>query len=258
MSILKRLVDESYNAIGEGYYDVNFQIYYNRVRLSHAILDARDIPIIAEIKFASPSLGEIREYEDPVRIAYAMLDYAIGLSILTHRSFKGLLDYLLNIRIITDKPLLMKDIIIDEKQIDAGARCGADCILLIAKVFNDRLVDKSLDCLIDYAHSKGLEVLLEVHDEDEFKDALKSKADMIGINNRDLNTMSIDLGTTERLLKNNDEWRGKIIVAESGINDAKDIRMLYNAGARAFLVGSSIMKSNNIKAKLYELVSAID
>ncbi|MEM2855780.1 MAG: indole-3-glycerol-phosphate synthase [Candidatus Nitrosocaldaceae archaeon] len=253
MSFIKRLVEDTRRAINEGYYDLSLRLYHTSHRLSDAILASKHAAIIGEIKFASPSMGKIREYSDPVKIARDIISAdAIGLSILTNRLFNGRLDYLLNVRIATDIPILMKDIVIDNKQIDAAYKSGADCILVISSIFDDKHVMREL---IDYAHSYHLEVLLEVHDKEELKDALESNADLIGINNRDLNSMKIDLSTTENLLR--DISSDKIIVSESGIESSQDIVRLYKAGARAFLVGTSIMKSNNIRLKLKELVKAI-
>ncbi len=256
MTSLKKIVEETRKYVDEGYYDVSLKVYYARSKLSSAIMNCKKIPIISEIKFASPSIGKIRAYKDPAKIARDMIEGgAVGLSVLTNKEFDGRLDYLLNVRIATDLPLLMKDIIIDKRQIDAAFRCGADCILLIYSLFKDDR-DKLIG-FIDYAHKNDLEVLIEVHDEQEFLDVLNVDADMIGINNRDLSTMTVDISTTERLLKSNDLWKDRIVISESGIDSIGDIRRIHKAGARAFLIGSSIMKSDNIRAKLEELVNAI-
>lgn len=258
MHFLKKLVDETRKAIDEGDYDLNLRVYHNRKRLSESIINSNNIAIISEIKFASPSLGKIREYEDPTKIAREMIEGgAVGLSILTSRAFNGSLNYLLNVRVAVDHPLLMKDIMIDKRQIDAASRAGADCILLIYKIFDKGYVT-DLDGFIEHAHDNDLEVLLEVHDQAEFDAALKSDADIIGINNRDLTTMKIDINTTEQLLKNNNSWQNKIIISESGINTPEEIKRLYKIGVKGFLIGTSIMKSNNIKEKLYELVRAVE
>lgn len=253
MAFLEKLVRDTRRAIDEGYYDLNLKVYYARKSLSQSIINCKNIPIISEIKFASPSLGKIREYTDPVKIAREMEDGgAVGLSILTHKAFNGSLNYLLNVRIAVDLPLLMKDIIIDKKQIDAASRIGADCILLIYTIFKENYAS-NIDAFIEYAHKYDLEVLLEVHDQEEFADALKSDADIIGINNRNLNTMKIDISNTEQLLKSNDLWKDRIVISESGINTPEDIKRLYKIGIKGFLIGTSLMKSNNIKDKLYEL-----
>jgi indole-3-glycerol phosphate synthase len=109
--------------------------------------------------------------------------------------------------------------------------------------------------MIDYAHSKGLQVLLEVHDIDEFKSAVKTETDLVGVNNRDLKTLSVDLYTTLKILESATS-NGKLVVSESGIKTAEDVRLLRSAGADAFLVGTSIMMSTDITSKIRELVEA--
>jgi indole-3-glycerol phosphate synthase len=110
--------------------------------------------------------------------------------------------------------------------------------------------------MIGDSHSRGLEVLLEVHTRKEFISAMKTEADMIGINNRDLKTLEVDLETTKRLLSPHDAER-KVIVSESGIDRPEDIRMLRKYGAQAFLVGTTVMKADSIKMKIKELVEAL-
>ncbi|GIU71533.1 MAG: indole-3-glycerol-phosphate synthase [Candidatus Nitrosocaldaceae archaeon] len=254
MAFLEELVKVTKEALDAGYYDLNLKVYYPKKKLSDA-LRSNKISIISEIKFASPSLGKIRDYTDPVKIAKEMEEAgATALSVLTHKSFNGSLNYLLNIRIAVDLPLLMKDIIIDKRQIDAASKVGADCILLIYTIFKEGYAD-NIEGFIDYAHERNLEVLLEVHDRDEFEEALDMNADIIGINNRDLKTMKIDISNTERLLDN--IKNNKLIISESGINKPEDIKRLYRLGIKGFLIGTSIMKSNNIKEKLYELMRAV-
>jgi len=255
MSLLDKLVKDTLKDIERGYYNLNLRVYHNNPKLSNTILNYKNVPIISEIKFASPLLGTIKEYTDPVKIAKDMISAgAIGISILTNSAFKGSLNYLINVRVAIDMPILMKDIIIDKIQIDAAYRSGADCILLIYSVFKD-YYPNNLEEFIDYAHKNDLEVLLEVHDKDEFDKALMLNADMIGINNRDLRTMEIDINNTERILSN--KVTNKIIISESGIDKPEDIRRLYKIGVKGFLIGTSIMRSNNIKDKLSELVRSV-
>jgi indole-3-glycerol phosphate synthase len=148
----------------------------------------------------------------------------------------------------------MKDIIVSDIQIDAAKRVGADCVLLIKAIFDENLAENGLENLAEYAYRKGLQILVEVHSENEFADCLKLKEnyrDLIGINNRDLNDLQIDVLTTYRLLKKFDKGKN-IIISESGIQNTDDIRYLKNAGADAFLIGTSIMESNNIASKVRE------
>jgi indole-3-glycerol phosphate synthase len=147
----------------------------------------------------------------------------------------------------------MKDIMIDKIQIDAAKKIGADYMLVIQSLFDQGYL-KEIDEFIDYGHKQGLEVLLEVHTKEEFQNALKTEADIIGINNRNLDTLEIDLKTTEVVLEGYEKSR--IILSESGIDTAEDIQYLKKCGADAFLIGSSIMKSNNIEEQVKKLVNA--
>ena len=208
------------------------------------------IALIAEVKKASPSAGVICADFDPVRIAgeYAAAG-AAALSVLTdEKFFQGRLDYLHQIRPTVVLPLLRKDFIIDELQIYEAVVGGADAVLLIAAIIDDAQ-------LRDYRVLAGemrLAALVEVHDEWELERALNAGAELIGINNRDLKTFRTDLATTENLAARTPA--GKIIVAESGIQTRADVARVAEAGARAILVGESLMRSANIAAKVKELL----
>lgn len=193
---------------------------------------------------------------DPVEIAKSMIQGgAIGLSILTQpHLFNGSPEYFQKIRKAVKVPLLMKDVVVDKIQIDAADRIGADCILLIQSIFDKKLA-KDIDEFISYSHKKGLVVLLESHTKKEFVNSSQTDADLLGINNRNLDTLAIDLKTTKNILKDRKEDR--IILSESGIESPKDIKFLHECGADAFLVGSSIMKSKDIKRQVKKLVLAI-
>jgi indole-3-glycerol phosphate synthase len=148
----------------------------------------------------------------------------------------------------------MKDIVIDKIQIDAAEKIGADCILLIQSIFDKKLA-RDIDEFISYAHKKKLMVLLESHTKKEFINSTKTDADLLGINNRNLDTLEINLDVTKNILKDRNEKR--IILSESGIESPNDLRFLHACGADAFLVGSSIMKSKDIKGQVKKLVLAI-
>jgi indole-3-glycerol phosphate synthase len=143
---------------------------------------------------------------------------------------------------------------VDKVQIDAAEKLGADIILLIQAIF-DKKFATNIDDFISYAHKKKLLVLLESHTKEEFSDSAKTQADILGINNRNLDTLEISLDTTKSILKDKNEKR--IVISESGVESPKDIQFLHKYGADAFLVGSSIMKSKDIKGSVSELVSAI-
>jgi indole-3-glycerol phosphate synthase len=212
--------------------------------------EAAKTAIIAEVKKGSPSKGVIRHAFDPLGIASIYAENgAACLSVLTDvHFFMGDLAYIPAIRKIVGIPLLRKDFIFDPYQVFEARAAGADAILLIAAMLDlSQLRD-----LASLARELGLDVLLEVHDEGEMETALQTDCPLIGINNRNLRTFETSLKTTERLAPLVPPER--LIVAESGINARKDIELLANAGAKAFLVGESLMREADIGAKLRELL----
>lgn len=207
------------------------------------------IKLIAEVKKASPSKGMIREDFDLPQIIslYDKKDVA-AISVLTEeRFFQGKLDYLKEARKRTSKPLLRKDFIIDEYQVYEARVNGADAILLIAAA----LKKQQLINLMSLATECSLDSLVEVHDHKELDTALLCSAEIIGINNRSLKTLDINLKTTFDLIK--DIPDDKIVVSESGINTRADVEALESAGADSILVGTAIMKARDIAAKIDEL-----
>jgi len=215
-----------------------------------------DVGLIAEVKKASPSLGVICADFDPVRIARAYEDAGAScLSVLTDEPFfQGSLAFLKAIRAAVGLPLLRKDFIIDERQILEAIAWGADAILLIVAI----LSDDQLAHFHALADAAGLAALVEVHDEAELERALRCGARLVGVNNRDLRTFRVDLGTTERLaarLWSVSETPDQILlVAESGIHSRADVLRLKACGARAILVGESLMKSGAVAPKAAELL----
>lgn len=254
-NILKRLVNNSQVAIDDGVYDVDVNLQKSSKDFIQIINTNPHPTLLTEIKFASPSLGKIRTLTDPASIAKQMIaGGSKALSVLTQPNlFQGSPKYFIKVREAVDVPLLMKDIMIDDIQIDAAEKMGADYILLIQSLFDQGFL-KEIDEFIDYGHKKGLKILLEVHTKQEFENALKTKADLIGINNRNLDTLDIDLKTTETVLEGYEKSRP--IISESGIETLEDIQYLKKCGANAFLIGSSIMKSDNIEEQIRKLVRA--
>jgi indole-3-glycerol phosphate synthase len=206
--------------------------------------------VIAEVKKGSPSKGIIRADFDPLEVAGIYADNgATCLSVLTDEQFfMGHIRFLGLIRETVSLPLLRKDFICDPYQIYEARAAGADAILLIAAMLD-------LPQLQEFhalAHELHLDVLLEVHDEAETETALQTDCTLIGVNNRNLRTFVTDLGTTARLARMLPPER--LLVAESGINSVDDIQRLKADGAKAFLIGESLMKEKDIGAKLRELL----
>lgn len=207
------------------------------------------IRLIAEIKKASPTKGIIRDDFDLAGIALIYEDSPVdAISIITEEDFfKGELSFISYVKGITKKPILRKDFIVDEYQIYESRANKADAVLLIAAILQKSQAQEYLHI----AYELGLAVLFEVHDEDDLQKALDANAQIIGINNRNLKTMEIDLSNTMRLkecIPTN-----KIVIAESGIRNKDDVIMLNNAGVDAMLVGTSIMQAKDMKGKINEL-----
>lgn len=254
--ILSKLVEDAKRRVSSGYYEIKETTRHQPISLTRALNSAHNNAIIAEIKPISPALGPLRPNIDPVDAAIKLAKGgAVALSVLTEPdNFGGKIDYLRRIREKVDLPLLMKDIIVHKAQIQAGRESGADCVLLIESVFSTH--HAPLESLIQYAHQNRLEVLLEVHSEEELERALVSEADIIGVNNRNLATLETDLNTTTRLLNRVDEKSGKALISESGFENASDIRKLKSAPVDGFLIGSSIMLSEDLERKVREFVLA--
>jgi len=254
-NILKKLVNNSQTAIDDGIYDVNVKLQRSEKDFLQSIKSNKHATLLTEVKFSSPSLGKIRTASNPVNIAKQMIaGGSRALSVLTQpHLFNGSPQYFIQVRQAVDIPLLMKDIMIDTIQIDAAEKIGADYILVIQSLFDQGFL-KNIDEFIGYGHKKGLKILLEVHTKQEFQNALKTESDLIGINNRNLDTLEIDLKTTERVLEGYKKTRP--IITESGIETPEDIQYLKKCGADAFLIGSSIMKSDNIEENVRKLVNA--
>src|SRR5512140_639383 len=217
------------------------------------------LALIAEVKKASPSAGVICPDFVPVRIARAYDSAGADcLSVLTdEKFFQGSLKYLKQIREAVPLPLLRKDFIIDERQILEAIQWGADAILLIVAI----LKDEQLRRFHALARAAGLAVLVEVHDEAELDRALGAGVELAGVNNRDLKTFKVDLGTTERLSRRLQSSPGAkqeapLLVAESGIHTRADVERLGRCGVRAVLVGESLMRHGDVAGKISELLGA--
>ena len=254
-NILRKLVNNSQMAIDDGVYEVECDLEKSSKDFIQNIKTNPHATLLTEVKFSSPSLGKIRTLTDPVSIASQMIaGGSKALSVLTQpHLFQGSPEYFMKVRQTVDVPMLMKDIMIDKVQIDTAKKIGADYMLVIQSLFDQKFLT-DIDEFIGYGHKQGLNILLEVHTKEEFQNALKTKADIIGINNRNLDTLEIDLKTTELVLSDYDDSR--LILSESGISTSEDIRYLKKCGADAFLIGSSIMKSDNIEEQVRKLVNS--
>lgn len=215
-----------------------------------AALKRDDVSLIAEVKKASPSRGVLCPDFDPVLLARTYADNgAAAISVLTEsKYFQGNLDHLAEIRKKVEIPLLRKDFIFDPYQVYESLAYGADALLLIVAI----LKQKQLEELLTLSHELGLSCLVEVHNEGEVEKALRSGAQIIGINNRDLKTLSVDIGTTQRLRSMIPE--GKIVVSESGISSRNDIDSLKKWGVNAALVGEALLTADDIAVKMRELM----
>jgi len=267
--MLKTLVKNSFKAIDDGMYEASGDRDYSShtyLSMRNSILRCKQNPLLTEIKYASPSRGTLVDHREKnvEEIAMTMEKAgAIGISILAQPYlFNGSIDNILRARKHVTVPILMKDIVVSDIQIKAAKKAGADCILLIKTVFDSNLSEGSLETLAEYANKIGLEVIVETHDEIEFNEAVKinnktpKPFGLIGINNRNLGSLEVDLDTTVRILSENSKGNNTVI-SESGIKDPFDIVKLKNAGADAFLIGTTLMEnSKEMGQKIKELIES--
>jgi indole-3-glycerol phosphate synthase len=221
-------------------------------RFEAALRRTDRINVIAECKRRSPSRGVLRHAYDPVAIAdsYARAG-AAAISVLTEPTFfDGSLDHLAAVRAAVGLPLLRKDFIVSEYQLLEAAAAGADAVLLIAAA----LTPTELASLHASAVSLGLDVLVEVHALDELPPALDAGARIVGVNNRNLRTLDVDVRASEAVIAHIPSQ--VVAVSESGLKTAEDVTRLRGAGYRAFLVGERLMTADDPGARLAELIGA--
>ncbi|TMU86910.1 indole-3-glycerol phosphate synthase TrpC [Bacillus sp. BHET2] len=238
---------EEVNELKQTGYESYYQEDTPKKTLYESLKSASALQVIAEIKRASPSKGDIRTEVDPVAQAGKYEEAgACAISVLTDTPFfKGRMEDLANVRRVVAIPILCKDFIIDEIQIDRAKDAGANIILLIVAALSfDRLQE-----LYSYATRCGLEVLVEVHNEEEMEEALDLGATIIGVNNRNLKTFEVDLKITE-VLGSMVQGRDVVLISESGIRDEDDCQRAVNAGAHGVLVGETLMRSHDPQAAL--------
>lgn len=256
-SFVLTLARAARKSLAEGYYGVE------ETRLPHRSLRAafsasKRTPIITEIKFRSPAEGSLRSHTSVSDIARAYeRGGAAAVSVLTEPNhFEGRIEYLPEVKRSVAIPVLMKDIIVAEAQVEAARKVGADAVLLMATIFDQRLSDTSLERMIRCAHDNHLEVLLEAHTPEEYRASLESEADLVGINNRDLKTLEVSLDTSRDLLK---RYPHKVpVICESGITSRTEILELSSLGADGFLVGSALMRAEDVEAAVRTLTGALE
>ncbi len=258
-TILKKIIDRKWEEIAERSQCVSIDDLKNAlgeaspcrgfVRAIEAKLTAGQSAVIAEVKKASPSKGVLRENFVPAAIARS---YESGgaacLSVLTDVDFfQGSTAYLQEARSACALPVIRKDFIVDDYQVYEARAMGADCILLIAAA----LEDAQMNALLTLAQSLGMDVLIEVHNEEELQRTLPLNTRLIGINNRNLHTFEVSLETTIELLKQIPADR--IVVTESGILSAVDVQLMREYQVNAFLVGEAFMRVDDPGAGLKQL-----
>lgn len=257
ISILKKIVEQKHKDIERAKSKVSLAELEAKIQNTPPPLDFQaalvansDVSLIAEVKRASPSKGLIREDFDPVQIANAYQENGAScISVLTDEHFfQGHLDFLREVRGNVDIPVLRKDFILDPYQVVEARAAGADAVLLIAEC----LEAATLKRLHDHIVELGMTPLVELYEEDNVEAVLKSGAQLIGINNRDLRTFETDLQHTVQLRKKLPAE--KTVVGESGIFTREDVRVLANAGIDAMLVGESLMRCQDIGYAVRQLL----
>ncbi|MHA1380539.1 MAG: indole-3-glycerol phosphate synthase TrpC [Candidatus Helarchaeota archaeon] len=234
-------------------YKIPNRIVKKKKSMIKGIKNSNTTPIISEVKFASPSKGQISSIENIESIAKKMEQGgAVGISVLTEpKFFNGSFEILRRVRNTVTLPLLLKDFIFDPKQIFHGAELGADVILIISKILPPDIIRE----LYNLAISLDLEALVEIHDLSDLKKIQGFKPEIIGINNRNLQNLKVEIKNSINIIPEvRNQFSSTLIVSESGIYTRNDIQELTNAGADAFLIGSSIMEAPDIQIKLKTLL----
>lgn len=254
MDILDKFIAQAKENVKSGYYSPSNRakvLKKKRVSLRQK-LEGRHFSLIAEIKHASPAGEYSFSGIDVEKTAFIFKDSgADAISVVVEpKIFRGDLGNI-TLAAKTGLPILFKDFVISEEQIKAASDLGADCILLVVKVADRLSLD--LDSLIETAHSYGLEVLLECYDAKEMERAMRTKADILGINNRDLKTLHVDLSRTTKIMKDASGKIDRPVISESGIKARKDVEVVKESGVKGILVGTALWLAPDQRAKIMEL-----
>jgi indole-3-glycerol phosphate synthase len=251
---LSQLADNAQQLVEQGYYDSKpaTRIYASGVSLRRSLAKANRFPIIAEVKPRSPSAGEASSHQPLALMEAYLRGGAAGLSILTEPNhFKGRLEDL-EFAAAKRLPVIMKDIVVSKRQVHAAARRGANAVLVIQRLFSERLTVVKRDQIISEIHGLGMEALLEVTSLRELSEAKGSGADLIGINQRDLSSLRVDLGRGIRLLPVARRL-GVPVLVMSGIRHRMQVEGLRDAGAAGVLVGEAFSMAPDPLAALQGL-----
>jgi indole-3-glycerol phosphate synthase len=246
--------------VATGYYST-FASRSSSAKPSSSLRDSLEasahIPLIAEVKVASPTMGARPARVDVAMVARHMeAGGAAGISVVTEpHFFKGSPRSLNRVRSRVCVPVLMKDFVVSTCQIDAAREAGANAILFIQTLFDRDYATCQIEEMIAFAHANGLQVLLETHTVAEFERAISSDADLVGINNRDLRTLNVDLKTTQEILSSVSP-KERVVISESGVKTPTDARFLRQCGADALLVGSALMQAKDVRREVQRLVMA--
>ncbi len=258
--VLKELVTATRGRMESGYYCISGDDNPEGAKSSfvEAIKSGKEVPVVTEIKPASPSEGRLISEETKVEDLAELYRRAgaAGYSVLTDPDYFG--GSLENLAVVSELglPTLMKDFLLDYRQIEAGSEMGADAVLLIHRLFERNMTEFTLEEAVTYAHDLGLEVLLETNDLREYEAALGTDADMIGINNRDLRNLEVDLATTAGILTESSKDRP--VWSMSGISDRNDLEYLQGSGGDAFLIGTALSRAEDPERLLEDLTGGFD
>ena len=269
---LESLTHDALETVESGFYQISGALQptlaQNRKNLHEVIFENRGRALICEVKYASPSSGNIRDSGVPAEVAKEMeAGGAVALSVLTEpKNFKGSVSNLMSVRAATSLPIIMKDIVVSKEQIVAASRLGASAILFIEEIFTRKQTKGGLTLneAVAIARENGLDTIVETHTKKGLEVVSNVDCDIIGLNNRNLDTFKTDIETTVELLKGFSIGRIKnrrfglpLIMSESGYESPEDIvrlkeRVRKNCSAEpdAYLIGTSIMKSENIRGKV--------